>query len=703
MINPSFFVIFPVLNILICLGLAFFILSRDYKSPANLGFASGLLSLLCLEFGNALVMLSAGAPQMMLTGLYLGIVGQLMLPPSWLLFSLTFSRENQKQLLLRWTPLLAGLTIISVVFIFFLRSPDFIFLSSAPPDSAKSPAPAFYLGSIGKYCYLYLILSILFSLVLLENTFRFSTGHKRWQIKYVIFGVGAILFFFIYYFSQLLLFSMINVELVRVLSIVILFSVSVMTVFIVRHRLLNVDVFVSRYIVYHSVTILIVGTYFILVGLVVYGIQYFNLPFDYSLSTLIIFLAIFILLVLGFSTSVRRKIQLFLNRHFYKHKYEFRDKWMESIEKISSKTSVDEICRTLIDMILETMGAKEVYLWLYSPVTGSYKAFNAGFLEAYENIESDYPLIKLIKQKKAPFNINHVFDEIDDGEGISDLEKLIAVTGGVLCSPLNAGGTIEGFVLQQEDVSGEPYRSDDFEFLTAVTTQAAVQLKNITLSQELIQVKEVDMFNKMSSFIMHDLKNLTNSLSLVSQNAAKNMDNPEFQKDAVKAIDNTVNRMKSLIEKLSSAPKKMDLKKERVDIKALIHNSMKKIMGKEKKVVCTAHLNDLPFIYADPHSIEMVLINLLTNAYDAINNNGIISVRSHCDDSYINVIVCDNGEGMTKEFIEKALFHPFKSSKKTGFGIGLYQSKMIIEAHGGDINVESEKGEGTSFTIRLPL
>lgn len=703
MIKPSFFVVFPLLNILVCLGLALFIISRDYKNLANLGFTLGLLSLVCLELGNALLLATNGAPLLMLRGLQLGIIGQLMLPPSWLLFSLTFSREDQKQLFFRWLPLLIGLFVVSVVFILFLPSPEFIFISFASADSLEKLVPLFYLGPIGEYCHLYLILSILLSLVLLENTLRFSKGHKRWQIKYVIFGVGGILFFFIYYFSQVLLFSMIKIELIRALSIVILFSVSVMTVFIVRHRLLNVDVFVSRYIVYNSVTILIVGTYFILVGLIVYGIRYFNLPFNYSLTTLIVFLAIFVLLVLGFSVSIRRKIQLFLNRHFYKHKYEFRDKWMESIEKISSKTSVDKICQTLIDMILETMGAKEVYLWLYNPVSKSFKTVNIGLSAEYESIESDHPLVDFINRKKMPFNMVDALKEMTNEESARTLGKLLDATGGVLCAPLNAGGVIEGFVIQGEDISGESYRVDDFEFLTAVTTQAAVQLKNINLSQELIKVKEVDMFNKMSSFIMHDLKNLTNSLSLVSQNAAKNMDNPEFQKDAVRAIDNTVTRMKNLIEKLSSAPRKIDLKKETVDMKSLIHSSMKKIMGSEKKIVCTAHLNELPMAYVDPHGIEMVLINLLTNAYDAVENNGIISVESFCENDNIKIIICDNGTGMTKDFIENSLFHPFKSSKKTGFGIGLYQSKMIIEAHGGNIDVKSEKDKGTSFTISLPL
>ena len=73
--------------------------------------------------------------------------------------------------------------------------------------------------------------------------------------------------------------------------------------------------------------------------------------------------------------------------------------------------------------------------------------------------------------------------------------------------------------------------------------------------------KEIEAFHRMSSFIMHDLKNLTNSLSLVSQNAKHHISNPEFQQDAIKTIDNTVLRMKGLIERLSAVPTEPELKK----------------------------------------------------------------------------------------------------------------------------------------------
>jgi signal transduction histidine kinase len=204
---------------------------------------------------------------------------------------------------------------------------------------------------------------------------------------------------------------------------------------------------------------------------------------------------------------------------------------------------------------------------------------------------------------------------------------------------------------------------------------------------------------------MHDLKNLTNSLSLVNQNARYNMDNPEFHKDAIKTIDVTVSRMKKMIERLSTVTKGFQFKKKKVELKDLVHNTLMKVVfnTKTKNVEIADEFEHMPPIYVDPHAMEMVFLNLFTNSYEAIENNGKISVLASLNEENINITISDNGRGIPKEFVKNGLFKPFKSTKKDGFGIGLYQCKTILEAHGGKIAVETEEGKGTSFTIKLPV
>ncbi|MBM2838870.1 MAG: Globin-coupled histidine kinase, partial [Deltaproteobacteria bacterium] len=388
-----------------------------------------------------------------------------------------------------------------------------------------------------------------------------------------------------------------------------------------------------------------------------------------------------------FSSTARRRVQLFINRHFYKHKYEFRDKWMETTEKVSTRRSVQELSGTLTKMIRETMAPAFADLWLYEASSGRYVRVGD---DKTKIIDKGHPLLEQISDKKGPFLIRNHSHPVDDDC--------------VLCAPLLADSDIIGFMLLGKDISGQTYREDDFELLKAVTTQAALQINNIRLAQELLTAKEIEAFHRMSSFIMHDLKNLTNSLSLVSQNAKHHISNPEFQQDAIKTIDSTVLRMKDLIERLSYVPREPELRKEMITIKALIDKSASGagVLSHGNIAFINAIDGNLLFC-VDPDAMEMVFLNLFKNGMEAIQGRGEIRVDGSVYDKWIDISISDSGTGMPQEFIENSLFRPFKSTKKSGFGIGLYQCKAVIEGHGGKISVESIEGKGTTFRVRLLL
>jgi len=179
------------------------------------------------------------------------------------------------------------------------------------------------------------------------------------------------------------------------------------------------------------------------------------------------------------------------------------------------------------------------------------------------------------------------------------------------------------------------------------------------------------------------------------------MDNPEFQKDAIKTIDSTVSRMKGVISRLSNAAGGFKFNKKEIDLSELIDQTLSKVdFCRTRKVIVTKRIEPVAPICVDPHAMEMVLINLLTNAYDSIKGDGNIDITVTSDKN-IHLAIEDNGEGMTREFIETSLFQPFKTTKKGGFGIGLYQCKAVVEAHGGKLEVDSVHGEGTRVMITL--
>lgn len=693
----NYFVILSVSSAILCISLGFFTFSRNPRHPANIGFAMGMLNLAIVEAGNAILLFSFSWKLTSYFGIQINLIGQALLPVSWLLFSTTFARANYKEMLQKWFPVIIVMSAVSGFFILWIIYYDPI-MSSMPEH------PLFIVGSGGRYFFIYLIIGLIFNIIHLENTLRSSTGSKRWQIKYVILGVGAILAFFIYLSSQALLFSALNIEFIPLISSVILISVSVMAVFIVRHRQMDVDIFISRYVIYNSITILIVGAYLLSIGIITYGIRYFDIPLNYFFTTFFIFASTFFLVIILFSASLRRKAKLFINRHFYSHKYEFRDKWMETIEKISTKGSIAEAIKAFSGMISETIEPRRIYLWLNDSASRNYLSDSEGVSEECKRINQLHPLIKHIRDNKEPFLINDPDQKVVLAEGYKDIESLASNTATVLCSPLIADNEIIGFALLGEDIAGESYGQDDFQLLKAISTQAAVQIKNIRLINELMSIKEIEAFGRMSSFIMHDLKNLTNSLSLVSQNAKHNINNPEFQQDAIKTIDATVKRMQMLINRLSAVPKGLEIKKYSIDMKGLIDSAIKKTaLSGANNVSIVEKIDNLPKISVDPYAMEMVFLNILKNAHEAIDRDGKIIVHAVLDNRNVCVTISDNGAGMSKGFIEKELFKPFKTTKNGGLGIGLFQCKAVVEAHGGSIEVESEEGKGTMFRVRLPI
>ena len=700
----------PIINVCLCLGLGVFTLSRNPKHVSNIAFLLGMLSLAILNAGDATLFFAGDSYNRAILGTKLSIVGQSLLLPSLLLFSVVFARAERRSILIRWLPILLITAVASILFIYLLLTDkfvtDFLFsLTENYRDTSYRENAILIFGSISYCFYSYFIVVTILILANFESTFRASKGLKRLQIKYVIFCFGCILIFSIYLASQLLLFSNISVQLILTRSIVTLICTLIMSVSIVRQRLLDVDIFVSRYVVYNSVAIMGISAYLLGVGLVFEVIKYYHIPFDYFLKVLFIFVSLFILVVLLFVSSLRRRIQLFINRHFYKHKYEFRDAWMETIEKISLKNSIGDICNTLLEMISQKMYAQDVTVWLYNPAQQEYTVFKVNNNSGKNSIEEGHALIEIIREMGGPFIISEQYGLISfKPNGIKEIEVLMESTGAVLCSPMEAAGELVGFILQGEDIGGESYRVDDFELLKALSTQAAVQIKNIRLAQDLSTAKEIEMFHRMSTFVMHDLKNLTNSLSLISQNAQNNLGNIEFQKDAIKTIEGTVNRMRGLIDRLSSLPRGIELKRKSVDVKNLVEHALKKVKSdKRKEISIETKIDKTPLLSIDPHAIEMVMINLVNNACDAIEREGKVECGLWEENNVVKLSVTDNGKGISDEFIDTFLFKPFKSSKKGGFGVGLFQCKTIIEAHNGRIEVKSKEGLGTTFTISLPV
>lgn len=699
--DPShIFLILSVLGAILTLGVGILVFIRNPRHPANIGFGLGMLSLTIIDAGNVIVFISDG----LIWGLYgkrIALVGQALLAPGWFLFSLTFIRSNYKELLSRWKYAVAGLYLCAGFFLLWINSYS---LLNLPYNDVYTIFP---LGRVGKYFYLYLLIGILLCLVQLENTLRFSLGSKRREAKYVIIGVGSVLAYHVYLASQAILFSFLDSSNQSVTSIVILISCIITMFAVVRNKLLDVNIFVSRYIIYNSFTVLFVGAYLLIVGLVAQGIKMTGGTYYTFWGVLFTFTTILCLVVAVLSTSLRRRLQLFITKHFYRNKYEFRDKWMETIEKIGLNNDLSHIEESLIEMISETMAVKEVFLWLYEPAHHEYVLVTSTIGKIGQiMLKEDAPLILRIKGCSVPFYINEPPIEFSDSKEFHELiTPLLMATRAALCTPLKAGqGDLIGFILQGEDLSGEPYRKDDFDLLKAIASHAAERIRNIHLTQELLASKEAEAFHHVSSFFIHDLKNFLSTLSLLSHNAEEHIGNPLFQQDALKTLKFIVSKMNGMVSDLTLLSKGIQINHAPMNINEVVEETLSALNGNVSgKVV--KDLEEIPLINADGGQLHKVFLNLLLNAIEASppgESDKKIMVHTYVSNGNVILSVADQGCGMTQEFINTDLFKPFRSSKSNGFGIGLFQCKKIIDAHAGSMEVNSEAGKGSEFRVILP-
>jgi putative PEP-CTERM system histidine kinase len=261
--------------------------------------------------------------------------------------------------------------------------------------------------------------------------------------------------------------------------------------------------------------------------------------------------------------------------------------------------------------------------------------------------------------------------------------------------PLLFEATLEGFIALGERINPDEEMSyEDYDLMRVLARQATSSILNLRLSRQLSTAQELAAIGKISAFIIHDLKNQVSGLSLLVDNARNYMDDPEFQQDMLETVENTVGEMNALIHKLRDLREHPGQPFVESDLMQLVEESVENLAGNVKLYGkrITAKV--------DAEGIRKVVLNLILNAFEASAEGTPVEIEIG-EQGQAFIRVTDRGCGMSQEFVRTRLFRPFETTKKKGSGIGLYQCRQIVAAHGGRIDVESTSGAGSSFTVYL--
>jgi putative PEP-CTERM system histidine kinase len=312
-------------------------------------------------------------------------------------------------------------------------------------------------------------------------------------------------------------------------------------------------------------------------------------------------------------------------------------------------------------------------------------------------LERNFASIRLLT---TPFDLQKA--KGDYAEGLKQISFSQFRTGGnPVCVPLCAGSHCMGLAILADRVGGTPYTVEELDLLKCMGDQVAVGLLNLRLTDEITRGKELEAFQAMSAFFVHDLKNAASTLSLTLQNLPTHFDDPLFRQDVLRGIGETADRINAVISRLT-ALRRLELNLAEVDVNLLVDDVLKALNG-AANVRVMKRLGLQRTLRLDRDQFGSVITNLLLNARDAVGPGGEIKIETTQNDNWAVVSITDNGCGMSPAFLTSSLFRPFQSTKKKGLGIGVFQSKIIVEAHRGRIIVESEPAVGTTFRVMLPL
>jgi len=537
---------------------------------------------------------------------------------------------------------------------------------------------------------------------IMENILRSSKDSQKRVLKYPALGciaVGAALFLgSIYRLST----HSIAPDVLFLCSLMLLAGISFLIFFSIRFKLFEMDIFVSRYIVYHSITFISIGAYLLVTGIIILGIRELGIRPSFVTTGFFVFLALLTLSFIVVSPDTRARLRFFINTHFFSNKYDYRKEWGELSGYLSIAFNENQIIHVTAQVILDSMYISELSLWLLE--NNMYRrAFSFPSLLKNKTIASDMPFIGYLEKKpyflrKTPCTRDDIlWDSI-----VRKQKKFLDKIRIELAVPMLAENRMIGFIAVGKENPGTPYGQDDIDLLSAIATQSSAALMSARFGKQLAENKELDTFNRMSAYVLHDLKNAAGNLSLMLQNAPKYMDQKEFQDDMIETIKQALARIDKVMGRLGAIPEKEELKMRNIHLISHVDSLISKLQPRLKDISVCINIDKELRMITDEDLLEKVLENIIVNATEAVSVNGRITIDAGTEDDSIYISIKDNGHGMSEDFIRERLFKPFQTTKKKGSGLGLWQVKTMLDQIGAIIEHENSPAQGMSFKIIFP-
>ncbi len=560
--------------------------------------------------------------------------------------------------------------------------------------SDLGPSPTLFLGSF--------LIGAVFGLVLVEQLFRALPVDSRWGLKPLCLGLAAGYVFELYLFADGVLFGRLDADIWSVRGIAHALVIPLISLSAARNPAWTFRIAMSREVVFHSTALAVSGLYLLLISGAGYYVRYFGGDWGRAMQLALLFAGLLLLVVLLFSGSQRARLRVFINKHLFPYRYDYRREWLRFTQALSSAGGVMDLGQSVIKALADLVESSGGVLWL-ADASGRF-SMNARLNQtATDGVELDgSPFCRFLGEREWIVNLEEFRARPAHYDGLVLPQWLSAMPDAWLVIPLKSSDTLIGFVVLNAPRTAFEVNWEVLDLLKTAQRQAASYLERMLAAEALLESRKFDSFNRMSAFVVHDLKNLVAQLSLMLKNAERHKHNPSFQEDMLETAAHVESRMRNLMTQLQEK-RSIDPRK-RVDLVAVVERVRASKRHQRPPLRLVVEPGEGLEVDAHVQRLERVLGHLVQNALDATPEDGNVSLRvGKRMPGSLELVVEDTGCGMTVEFMREHLFKPFSTSKSTGMGIGVYEAQQYIQELGGRIQIESQSGCGTRATIVLPI
>jgi putative PEP-CTERM system histidine kinase len=539
-----------------------------------------------------------------------------------------------------------------------------------------------------------------YGLMLVEQLFRSMPEDARWSIKPLCLGLAGGFVFDLYLFADALLFSRVDADAWSVRGFVHALVIPLVAMSAARNRDWTFAMALSRRVVFHSTALLVSGVYLLFMAGAGYYVRYFGGSWGPALQVALLFAGLLGFGVIAFSGSLRAKLRVIVSKHFFSYRYDYRDEWLRFTHALSARGGRLELGQDVIKGLADMLESPAGGLWLRDASGRHFAQAGRWNMPADSAAEpTDSAFIRFLGETGWVVNLEEYRTSPERYRELRLPQWLSELPNAWLIIPLTTGSELIGFVILATARTRVDVNWEVNDLLKTAARQAATFLGQMQATEALLEARKFDAFNRMSAFVVHDLKNIVAQLSLMLRNAERHRDNPEFQKDMLMTVEHSVERMKQLMLQLREGTTPVNAA-HGVDLVAVIERIRRTKAGQEP--VPEVRLEARVMAIGHEDRLERVIGHLVQNAIDATRKDGLVWIRLAQQDGLALVEVGDTGHGMTPEFVRERLFKPFQTTKATGMGIGAYESLQYVQELGGRVQVDSTPDVGTQVRLLLP-